>query len=149
MLSPENDTARDVAGVASRLMALAKRHLLVIEDEAGLQKIVRRRAERAGIQVTQALTSAEGFALAMTVQPDLILLDLHLPDGTGIALLRRLKAEPRTADVPVVAWSGSEPTARETEALQAGASAFFDKSAVKRVVESVIELISQREARER
>jgi len=91
--------------------------------------------------VIEALTSAQGFALATTERPDLILLDLHLPDGSGIALLGRLKTDPRTTGVPVVAWSGSDAVASEAEVIQAGAVAYFEKTEVKLLVRRIVELL--------
>jgi CheY-like chemotaxis protein len=119
-----------------------KRRILVVDDETGLQKLVRRQAERRGIEVLEALTSAAGFSEAITGKPDVILLDLHLPDGSGVSLLARLKTDPRTASIPVVAWSGSDAVESESEVLAAGANAYFDKSDLKRLIERMVELLS-------
>jgi two-component system cell cycle response regulator DivK len=110
------------------------RRLLVVEDEVGLQKLVRRRAERDGWNVVQAFTSAEGLALAASCTPEVILIDLHLPDGNGVHLVSHLKADVRTAHIPVVVWSGSDVVEGETEALAAGAEGYFEKTNLKAIL---------------
>jgi len=119
-----------------------KQCILVVDDEAGLQKLVRRHVERQGHEVLEALTSAEGLAEAIAGKPDLILLDLHLPDGSGLALLGKLKADPRTMNIPVLAWSGSDAVESEIEVLGAGAREYFDKSDVKPLIRRIVELLN-------
>jgi len=113
--------------------------LLVIDDEPGLLRLVRRHAERHGIQVIDADTGQVGFEAALSRGPQLILLDLHLPDVHGLSLLRQLKADPRTAHIPVVAWSGADAIEMASRAV--GACAYFDKTNVKEVVEQIFAFI--------
>ena len=115
--------------------------ILVVEDEIGLQKIVGRRAERAGLEVLFAGTTEEGFALATSSSPDCILLDLHLPDGPGIGLLRRLKGDERTSRIHVIVWSGSDVVEGDDDVLRAGAIAYFEKTDAKRVVAKIVQLL--------
>jgi len=121
-----------------------KRRILVVDDEAGLQKLMRRHAERQGLEVLQAVTSAEGLAEAIAGKPDLILLDLHLPDGNGLELLSKLKTDPRTTSIPVVAWSGSDAAESESEVLSAGAAAYFDKTALEALMRKIVELLNSK-----
>jgi DNA-binding response OmpR family regulator len=120
-----------------------KRLILVVEDEIGLQKIVGRRAERAGLDVIFAGTNEEGFALAAAASPDCILLDLHLPDGPGIGLLTRLKADERTSHIKVIVWSGSDVVQGDQDALRAGAIAYFEKTDARRVVAQIVQLLDR------
>jgi CheY-like chemotaxis protein len=114
--------------------------ILVVEDDSTLRALFRRRAERAGLQVIEAVTGAHAMALAVAEKPDLVLLDLHLPDGSGVQLIEQLKADPRTHLIPVVAWSGSDPEGSEPEVLRAGAVAYFEKRDVKGLVVKLVEL---------
>jgi DNA-binding response OmpR family regulator len=118
--------------------------LLVVDDEAGLQKLIGRHAERAGFDVTVAVTAAEALELARTVSPDAILLDLLLPDGSGIDVLARLKAEPQTAGIPVVVWSGSDVDEGRSKALEAGAIDYFEKNELKEIVARLTQLFRAR-----
>ncbi len=116
----------------------------MVDDEVGLQRLVRRRAEREGLEVAEAGTAAEGFVLATTTSPDLILLDLHLPDENGIKLLARLKADPRTLRIPVIAWSGSDAIEGELAAFKAGAAVYLDKSDLRNMMEKILEVLPAR-----
>jgi DNA-binding response OmpR family regulator len=119
-----------------------KWRIVVIDDEAGLQKLFRREAERRGLRVLEALTASAGFEAALEGTADIILLDLHLPDTSGLALLRKLKADPRTTKIPVVAWSGSDAVESEAEALSAGAIAYFDKMGIRSLIDKLVRALA-------
>ncbi|HKY34466.1 MAG TPA: response regulator [Polyangiaceae bacterium] len=129
-------------GYHGEVVVKAARRILVIEDVMELQRLFRRRAEREGLEVIAAFTCAEGLALASSVAPDLILVDLHLPDGDGLDLVRRLRADDRIAHAPVAVWSGSDATGSELDALRAGASAYFEKTDLKKMMKRILELLS-------
>lgn len=76
--------------------------ILAIEDEPDIQKILEYNLRKAGHEVVQALRGEDGLDLARSVRPDLILLDLMLPDLQGTDLCRILKAEADTKDIPVI-----------------------------------------------
>jgi CheY-like chemotaxis protein len=122
-------------------MGPMNRRVLVVEDEPTLRALFRRRAERAGLHVLEAASCAQGIALAVLERPDLILLDLHLPDGSGISLIEQLKADGRTAPIPVVAWSGSDVKEGEAGVMRAGAVAYFEKRDLKGLVGRILELL--------
>ena len=81
--------------------------LLLVDDAPEIALIVRRYCHRAGIAVdARADPAAARDALAAARQlPDLLLLDVNLPGESGVELCRRLKGEPRFADLPVIAAS--------------------------------------------
>jgi CheY-like chemotaxis protein len=85
-----------------------------------------------------------GLELAREHGPDMILLDLHLPDINGDEVLRRLRAEPETQGIPVVMLS-ADATPRQIERLlQAGASAYLTKPLdVKRFLQVVEETLAK------
>ncbi len=115
--------------------------LLVVDDEAGLQRLIGRHAERAGFDVTSAESATAGLELARTLVPDAILLDLLLPDGSGIDVLARLKSEPTTASIPVVVWSGSDVEEGRSKALAAGAVDYFEKTELKEMIARLTRLL--------
>jgi len=115
-----------------------KARLLVIDDEAGLLKLVRRQAERRGIEVIEAETGRAGLDAAIAESPQLILLDLHLPDMSGLKLLQALKADPRTTHIPVVAWSGGDV---EVGSQLMGVCAYFDKADLRQVFDQIFALM--------
>ncbi len=102
--------------------------LLYIEDNlANLSLVETILLARPGWRVLPALQAQLGIELAREHRPDVILLDLHLPDLPGVDVLRRLRADPRTAEVPVVIVS-ADATASSVERLRVmGADAYLTK----------------------
>ena len=81
--------------------------ILVVEDIPENAELTKRVLVSAGFEVMHAFDAAEGFNLALTRDPDLIILDLGLPDYDGQTLAGWLLANPKTADIPIVvltAW---------------------------------------------
>jgi CheY-like chemotaxis protein len=102
--------------------------LLYIEDNlANLSLVETILWERPGWRTIPALQGQIGVELAREHQPDLILLDLHLPDIRGEEVLRRLREDARTAAIPVVAISAEATQSTADRLLQAGAAAFLTK----------------------
>jgi two-component system cell cycle response regulator DivK len=77
--------------------------ILVVEDNEKNLKLTRALLRLNGYRTLEAATAEQGIALASTHLPQLILLDVQLPGIDGVAALARLKSEPRTASIPVVA----------------------------------------------
>lgn len=76
--------------------------ILVIEDEQDLQKILDYNLRKAGHNVVQALRGQDGLKQAQQAHPDLILLDLMLPDLQGTEICKILKASPETQNIPII-----------------------------------------------
>ena len=95
--------------------------ILVAEDNEVLQRLVKRNFEREGYIVTQATTAAEMRSELAKATPDLIVLDVGLPDADGRDLLSNLKKDPKTANIPVLVWSGRDAESDRRIALALGA----------------------------
>lgn len=76
--------------------------ILLIEDEVDLQHVLEYNLKQAGYEVFSALRGQDGLRLALQVQPQLVLLDLMLPDIPGTQVCRTLKSDPRTAAIPII-----------------------------------------------
>lgn len=98
--------------------------VLIIEDDAAIRRFVRAALEEEGLQVAEAETMARGLIEAGTRQPDLLILDLGLPDGNGINLLKDLRG---WASVPVIVLSARVGEADKIAALDAGADDYLTK----------------------
>ena len=85
--------------------------VLIVDDSPRNLKLARDVLRAAGFRTLEAGTGAEGIALAVEHLPDVILLDLRLPDMDGTEAARTLAAGPRTARIPVVALSAVGPRA--------------------------------------
>ena len=102
--------------------------LLYIEDNlSNLRLLECILARHGGVQLTSAMYGRLGLDLAREQRPDLILLDVHLPDLPGWEVLAALRADPATRDIPVVVIS-ADATSRQVQRLtQAGAAAYLTK----------------------
>lgn len=101
--------------------------VLVIEDEADMARILQFNLSNLGHHVLLAATGAEASEHVQAARPDLILLDLRLPDAFGIDLLRALKADPTTAAVPVIVVSALGDEQTVVQALDLGADDYVTK----------------------
>lgn len=101
--------------------------ILVVEDSKLLRMATTRALAKAGYLVTSAVDGEEALRVAWENPPDLILLDMILPKVTGLDVLRRLKGEPRTKNVPVIVMTGLSQANRE-RLVKEGAAAFLEKS---------------------
>ena len=81
--------------------------VLIVDDNEQNAKLARDVLEAAGISTLTAATAAEGVEFARRHQPDLVLMDLRLPDFDGVEAARRLRACESTAHIPVVALSAT------------------------------------------
>jgi len=81
--------------------------VLIVDDNARNAKLARDVLVRAGFRTIEAATGAEAIALALEHTPDVVLMDLRLPDLDGAEAARALKHDARTAAIPVVALSAA------------------------------------------
>ena len=102
--------------------------VLYIEDNlSNLQLVERILSRRPGVSLISAMRPLLGLELASEHHPDLVLLDLHLPDMPGQEVLRRLRANPRTAGIPVVVLSADARPSLIKDLLDQGVRAFMTK----------------------
>lgn len=94
-----------------------------------------------GLHLITAASGTRGLDLARTVMPDLVLLDLHLPDLSGEQVLRRLKGEPATADIPVIALTADATDSTRSRVLAGGAAAYVTKPIN---IRNLLDLVRQR-----
>lgn len=101
--------------------------VLVVEDNAVNLELVAALLEEEGYQVLSASAAEAGLALALRERPDLILMDVQLPGMTGYEVTRRLKADPATAAIPVIALTAHAMRGEEGRAKEAGCDAYLTK----------------------
>ena len=101
--------------------------VLCIEDDADFSLALKLKLEQHGVAVVRATEGVEGVNQAITRPADAILLDFNLPNGRGDYVLRRLKRNPVTRDIPVIVVTGVRDQKLEREMLQLGAAGFFTK----------------------
>lgn len=115
-------------------LTLGQRCVLVVEDEPKFARILYDLAHELGYRCLVAMGAEEGLRLADEHGPDAILLDMHLPDESGLAVLQRLKANPRTRHVPVHVVSVED---RSEAALHLGAIGYALKPTTREQLREV------------
>lgn len=101
--------------------------ILVVQDNTLNLELVRDVLLTAGMKVVEARTAEEGLKAAQELGPAVILLDIRLPGMDGFGLLGRLKANPATASIPVVALTAQAMVGDREQALAAGFSDYIPK----------------------
>ncbi|WP_448379877.1 response regulator transcription factor [Gloeomargarita sp.] len=101
--------------------------ILVIDDDAAITELVRVNLELAGYDVSEASDGVKGQALAVQLQPDLIMLDLMLPWVDGLTLCQRLRRDERTRDIPILMLTALSQTQDKVEGFNAGADDYLTK----------------------
>jgi len=101
--------------------------VLIVDDNDRNRKLARDVLRLARFRTLEAVTAAEGIALAAEHLPDVILMDLRLPDLDGTEAARMLRAEPRTSRIPVVAVTALPLDARDDWLLDAGFAGYIAK----------------------
>ena len=101
--------------------------VLIVEDNAKNLKLARDLLQFKGFRTVEAGTAAEGLRLAAEATPDLVLMDIQLPDMDGATALARLKAAPATQDLCVVALTAFAMRDDQARLLAAGFEGYISK----------------------
>ena len=101
--------------------------ILYVEDNDDNVYMLKNRLTRAGFTVVVATNGVKGVAMATSEQPDLILMDLTLPDIDGEEATRRIKADPATNRIPVIALTANAMSGDREKAIAAGCDDFDTK----------------------
>jgi two-component system cell cycle response regulator DivK len=101
--------------------------VLIVDDSARNRKLASDVLRAAGFRTLEAVTGAEGIALASEHLPDVILMDLRLPDLDGTEAAGMLRADPRTSGIPVVAVTALRLESRDAWLFDAGFAGYIVK----------------------
>ncbi len=115
-----------------------KKTILHIEDNESNRKIVRDLLSRASYRLIEAADGELGVVMAVQQLPDLILMDLQMPKMSGLEATRQLRANPKTANIPIIAVTSFALSGDDQKALEAGANAYLAKPYSPRKLLSLI-----------
>ena len=101
--------------------------ILVVDDHELNLKLLERLLELEGHEVRPAASLAAAELAIAEERPAMIVLDVNLPDGSGLELTRKLKSHPGTASIPIVACTAGVSPSDERDALEAGCDAYVSK----------------------
>lgn len=118
--------------------------ILIVEDNEKNMKLARDVLQSKGYTTLEAVTGEDGVRMAMETKPDLVLMDIQLPGINGIEALRRVRADPACARIPIVAFTASVTPTDRSQISAAGFDGFLSKpinlrefiETVKRVLET-------------
>lgn len=119
------------------------RSILIIDDDASIAAALAISLDRQGYHTETAKCGREGFALALVTRPDLVILDLRLPDVDGLTVCQMLADDPSTCTIPVIILSGMERPDIIRRSRAAGCQYFvrkpYDPNALLVLVQQSIE----------
>lgn len=101
--------------------------ILIVEDHEDNRRILRDLLTNVGYELIEAVTGTEGVSMALSERPDLILMDIQLPEIDGYEAARRIKASPALRPVPIIAVTSFALSGDEQKALAAGCAAYVTK----------------------
>jgi|SRR6516162_7455962 CheY-like chemotaxis protein len=123
---------------------MAQPLVLVVEDRPMNAKLLRDVLSASGYDVVEAADAETGLAIARERRPAIVLMDIQLPGMDGVTAVRELKADPRTAKIPVVAVTASAMPLEREAILRAGFDGYQAKPiSVKELVAEVRRLVAQ------
>ncbi|MFH1462418.1 MAG: response regulator [bacterium] len=102
--------------------------ILIVEDEKILMDMYKDKFVQVGFNVVTASSAEEGLEKVVKENPDLVLLDILLPKGNGISFLKKLRKDPKTSFVVVVAFSNFDDPEVKAEALSLGVKDYLLKT---------------------
>jgi CheY-like chemotaxis protein len=105
--------------------------ILYIEDDPTTTRLVQRQLQHSGYVVHNVNSGRDGVRMAETLVPNLILLDINLPDMDGLTVARQLKARPKLAHIPIIVITGVNDMKVRDDALRAGCDLFLPKPVSK------------------
>ena len=101
--------------------------ILIIEDEVDTAKVVKKRLSEHGFQSIIAVDGYQGVEFAHKEKPDLIILDLMLPAGGGLSVLKKIRLSTRIMDIPVLVLTGIQDEKYKQQVLDEGVDAYMEK----------------------
>lgn len=120
--------------------------ILLVEDNEMNRDMLSRRLVRRGYEVVLAVDGAEGLDLARSVAPDVILMDMSLPVIDGWEATRRLKSDPGTCTIPVIALTAHAMSGDEARAREVGCDEYDTKPIeLPRLIAKIEALLTRRE----
>lgn len=121
-----------------------ERRAVIIDDDSLLCRLLQRRLHRVGIEPYFTHSGGQGLSTASRVRPDVILLDVHLPDTDGFDVCRLLKAQSETADIPVIMMTASGDL--HARAFDAGAADCITKPISGEELDARVAMVLRRHA---
>ena len=117
--------------------------ILIVEDNDKNMKLARDILQAKGYATLEAETGEEGVRVALEQVPDVVLMDIQLPGIDGIEAFKQLRADPRTAKIPIAAFTASVTPTDRSKVIEAGFDAFLSKPINLKEFVATIKLLAE------
>ena len=117
--------------------------IVIVEDHPAVRRVLTLSLQQRGYEILEANTGGSGIVLTADENPDLVLLDLSLPDFSGLEIAKRIKQNPGTAKIPLVGLSGCTQRELAVKSLEVGMAAYLTKPADTQDLVNVIENLTE------
>ena len=144
VFSDKQQTKQDASAIAN--VGPHAPHILLVDDDPVVRKMLSSGLQQEGVHVSQASSGMQGFWLALREQPDLIITDHNMEQGSGHYILSRIKSTPSTRHIPVIVFTGESLTEGQQAAMgrdlqgRGQAAAFLTKPIN---VQTVLKVVAQ------
>jgi CheY-like chemotaxis protein len=105
----------------------AQKTILVVDDEPYMIRLLQHHVERGGYKMVKAVNGREALEKATTHPPDLVIMDVMMPEFNGLEVLAEIRKNPKTRELPVIIMTANAQRFTKEEAESAGVSAFLTK----------------------
>jgi len=122
--------------------------ILIIEDEENIRQLIRYNLEKENFEVVEAADGNKGLALAKSMKPELILLDLMLPGMDGLEICRLLKSRQETTAIPIIMLTAKAEEVDKVLGLELGADDYVTKPFSPRELVARVKAVMRRSKRE-
>ncbi len=115
--------------------------ILVIDDEIDVTKVVSRTLEEQGYVIAAENSGTAGIDKALSFRPDLILLDINMPDTDGYQVCEALKKEQSTKDIPIIFLTGKDILEDRYKSYQVGGDLFIKKPVTPEILSNIVKIV--------
>jgi two-component system cell cycle response regulator DivK len=113
--------------------------ILVVEDNEDMRRMLVSILEFSGYEISQAATGVQAIEIAVSARPNLIILDLELPDMPGVAVAKAIRKNPTNVSIPIIGWSAYLGWEHRQAALDAGMVDYLEKPVRASIIRAKIE----------
>jgi CheY-like chemotaxis protein len=122
--------------------SITRKKILIIDDDPDVRRVLTITLRHLGYETHEASDGCTGIRMSLAENPDLILMDLSLPDSSGLETARRIKENSKTSQTPIVACSGWQNDEIVAQAAEAGIIEFLAKPISPELLAQVIEKLT-------
>jgi CheY-like chemotaxis protein len=141
-IQKEREGTCEQSNVSQSTAPLRRKKILIIDDHSDVRRVLTMTLRHQNYETCEAADGSAGIRMSLAENPDLILMDLSLPDSSGLETAKRIKENPQTSHIPIVACSGWKSDEIVAQAAEAGIREFLAKPIAPEQLAGVIEKLT-------